>query len=75
MIFTDTDRAAMSAIAEVYPGALNKLCFWHTMENVREYGKGLEKDILASVLRLFKGAAYAATEEVGVLIFERTTVA
>lgn len=67
MIFTDFDQAALGGIREVFPGALNKLCFWHTMENVREHGKGLRKGVLAEVLRLFKGAAYAPTEEVRVV--------
>lgn len=64
VIFTDADQAAMSAIVRVFPGTLNKLCFWHTLQNVRSHGKGLGKDVLAKVIRLFKAAAYALTEQV-----------
>ena len=64
VVFTDCDAAAMLAIAKVYPSALNKLCIWHTMGNIREHGGGLEKGVLGQVLQLFKAAAYAQTEEV-----------
>ncbi|CBJ27979.1 putative far-red impaired response protein [Ectocarpus siliculosus] len=63
VVFTDCDAAAMLAIAKVYPSALNKLCIWHTMGNIREHGGGLEKGVLGQVLQLFKAAAYAQTEE------------
>lgn len=54
----------MSAIAQVFPRALNKLCYWHTEQNVKEHAKGLPKGVLQGVLRKFKAAAYAPTLEV-----------
>lgn len=51
----------MSAIAQVFPRALNKLCYWHTEKNVKEHGKGLSQGVLQGVLRKFKAAAYAPT--------------
>ncbi|CAB1112890.1 unnamed protein product [Ectocarpus sp. CCAP 1310/34] len=61
VIFTDTDQSEMSAIAQVFPGALNKLCYWHTEQNVKEHGKGLPQAVIQGVLRKFKAAAYAPT--------------
>ncbi len=58
----------MGAIAEVFPGALNKLCIWHTMQNIRKHGKGLADGVLQSVLQNFKAAAYAARVEVLILV-------
>ncbi|CAB1114426.1 unnamed protein product [Ectocarpus sp. CCAP 1310/34] len=63
VVFTDYDAAAMLAIAKVYPSALNNLCIWHTMGNIREHGGGLENGVLGQILGLFKAAAYAQTEE------------
>lgn len=54
----------MSAIKQVFPGTLNKLCFWHTQQNVREHGKGLGRGVLQRVVGKFKEAAYAPTQEV-----------
>lgn len=64
----------MSAIASVFSGSLNKLCFWHTFQNVRDHSKGLEKDVRAKMLRLFKAAAYAATEQVRVVFLRAYNV-
>ncbi|CAB1096127.1 unnamed protein product [Ectocarpus sp. CCAP 1310/34] len=63
VVFTDCDSAAMLAIANVYPSALNKLCIWHTMENIRDHGRGLAEGVLPAVLGKFKAAAYAQTQE------------
>ncbi|CAB1105544.1 unnamed protein product [Ectocarpus sp. CCAP 1310/34] len=63
VIFTDTDQSEMSAIAQVFPGALNKLCYWHKEQNVKAHGKGLPGGILQGILRKFKAAAYAPTLE------------
>ncbi|CAM9915684.1 unnamed protein product, partial [Hapterophycus canaliculatus] len=64
VVYTDADRASMNAIKTVYPGALNKLCLWHTYENIREHGGGLGEGVLPEVIRKFKTAAYAQTVEV-----------
>ncbi|CAB1115131.1 unnamed protein product [Ectocarpus sp. CCAP 1310/34] len=61
--FTDCDQGAMGAIAEVFPGALNKLCIWYAMQNIRKHGKGLADGALQSVLQNFKAAAFAARVE------------
>ena len=68
MVFTDCDQGAMGAIAEVFPGALNKLCIWHTMKNIQAHGRGLADGVLQSVLQKFKAAAYAARVEVSILV-------
>lgn len=63
VVFTDNDKAAMNAIANVYPSALNKLCLWHTYQNIREHGGGLGEGVLPEVIRRFRTAAYAQTVE------------
>ncbi|CAN0192496.1 unnamed protein product, partial [Scytosiphon promiscuus] len=64
VIFTDADAAATSAITEVFPRSLHKLCLYHTMENIRKHGRGLGQGVLDQVLRSFRSAAYAQTREV-----------
>ncbi|CAM9403456.1 unnamed protein product, partial [Ascophyllum nodosum] len=63
VIFTDADQAAMSAIEQVYPSSLNKLCLYHINQNIRKHGGGLGEGVLAAVVGMFHAAAYAQTEE------------
>lgn len=64
----------MSAIAQVFPGALNKLCYWHTEQNVKAHGKGLPGGVLQGILRNFKAAAYAPTLEVRQIVLPTENV-
>ncbi|CAM9829826.1 unnamed protein product, partial [Hapterophycus canaliculatus] len=64
VIFTDADAAATSAITEVFPRSLHKLCRYHTKVNIRKYRKGLGQGLLDKVPRTFCSAAYAQTKEV-----------
>ena len=66
VIFTDADQAAMSAIEQVYPSSLNKLCLCHINQNIRKHGGGLGEGVLAAVVGKFHAAAYAQTEEVSI---------
>lgn len=61
----------MSAIVEVYPRSLNKLCLHRTNQNIRKHVGSLEEGALAVVLRQFHAAACAQTEEVSNLDAKR----
>ena len=61
-VFTDNALAAMNAIVNVYPSALNKLCLWHTYQNIREHWGGLGEGVLPEVIQRFRTAAYGGKQ-------------
>ncbi|CAN0274374.1 unnamed protein product, partial [Scytosiphon promiscuus] len=40
VIFTDADKAATAAIAQVFPKSLHKYCIFHTIQNIRTHMGG-----------------------------------
>lgn len=59
----------MAAIEQIYPHTLHKLCIFHTMDNIRMHGGGLDPGVLPAALGKFQGAAYAPTESVSGMFF------
>eukprot|EP00904_Undaria_pinnatifida_P013113 jgi/Undpi1/8932/HiC_scaffold_26.g11393.m1 len=61
VIFTDADKAATAAIAQVFPNSLNKYCIFHTIQNIRTHLGGLGS-VASKVVAAFQAAAYDLTE-------------
>lgn len=65
-IFTDADKAATAAIAQIFPQTLHKYCIFHTIQNVNKNVGGFAggAGVVPTVVALFRVAAYATTEKV-----------